>query len=574
MNTLVFFMSKLSNGAKEITYTPTGFADNYSTRIKGLQTNEAAAKYIIGSLCDKGGQLDRIIAVTTREAISSNGEVASAYDVFFNGVNEFCCSISAPSPEIITVKSSLGDIVRPWEDILAEVMGYISANDEVFLDISGGRRTNADMIMLLMKLVRYKGIKLSETIYSELCSREIGTISSHKAFYRNLDILDGVNQFVTSGRSSQLIACFSSKEEDSALRRLLLSMERLTDSINLCQTSELDRLLENMRRLIDEVSSQKAEDMDTFLFMQLLPVIKEKFFGTNDKPDYCRIIDWCLDNHLVQQAVTLFVEKIPCYLFDKGIIMADETLKNDIISSYNKPEPLNIEKELFFTRLMSSNGKTEKQAREDEYIKKLKETLEKGEKSNDPVLANALKKIYSLKKFARNYDTLAAAINEINDAPDMYPYFKEITSALKGSEISMNVKTTDNHKVTNCLITNRKFLQNALNLYQQSENNQAVDTTELKFCTAIKIDSVNVPQGFSYGIDKKDLQNIMFAYLYVRSIRNMINHAGEDSNLTARQREILKSFGYSVNKRDFNSDYIINQIKTAISRISALEIKG
>ena len=37
-------------------------------------------------------------------------------------------------------------------------------------------------------------------------------------------------------------------------------------------------------------------------------------------PDYLKITQWCIDNGLIQQALTVFNEKMPRYLFNKGYI--------------------------------------------------------------------------------------------------------------------------------------------------------------------------------------------------------------------------------------------------------------
>ena len=62
MNILVFFMSRLNYNAVPIDYLAGDMV------ITGTQTNEAAAKYLICRLSQNGERLEKIIAITIREA--------------------------------------------------------------------------------------------------------------------------------------------------------------------------------------------------------------------------------------------------------------------------------------------------------------------------------------------------------------------------------------------------------------------------------------------------------------------------------------------------------------------------
>lgn len=137
MNVLVFFLSKIGIAPKSITYS----ADGRS--FVGIQTNEAAAKYLISRLKDSGETLDKIIAVTSREA---SGD---ALRLFSEGFDSFCGN-GFEKPELVTISSFSGEQELADDIVLASVMDNIGLEDTVYLDVSGGRRTDANMMLLLM----------------------------------------------------------------------------------------------------------------------------------------------------------------------------------------------------------------------------------------------------------------------------------------------------------------------------------------------------------------------------------------------------------------------------------------
>ena len=554
MNTLVFFMSKLTIASKPVTYDAGGFS------VTGTQTNEAAAKFLIRTLAEKGEKLHRIIAITSRET------KAGAVDAFRSGVEAFCGEEYA-CPELITVDNYDGENAISDETVLAAVMERITAEDLVYLDVSGGKRTDADMMMLLMKLVRYKGIRLADAVYSAKPS-DTGTICLHNGFYRSLDILDGVNQFAVSGRSTQLSECFGGFDENSCVRRLLGVMEEFSDSISLCSTEKLDDILCRMKSLIGEVSETESEGMDGFLFRQLLPVISGKFFGTGDAPDYCHIILWCLENHLVQQAVTIYVEKMPKYLFDKGLIAATYKLKEQTSAGFEKHEEFNLEKELFFTKLMDAEGLSEEEKDSKQLFEEIRAALLSGEwySGGDPRVCAAVR---NLKGFTRRYigeGGSQRAIKAILADPKAGEVFHSIAEMLK-DRTSLPYKSA---AFTKTITNEDRFIRAALGLPPAGKKS-AEDITEKKLRTIEKVDSMAIPEGFSLNMTREELGGCMLGYLYARGVRNRINHAASGSATTPRAEALFAKHGIDT---AFCEKTIIEQLKKCADFVLGITAKS
>ena len=83
-------------------------------------------------------------------------------------------------------------------------------------------------------------------------------------------------------------------------------MERLTETITLCRTSQMEERLKEFNTALAD-----AEECADPLMRTLLPVFREKFGRKLTTPG---LIKWCVENGMIQQALTIYKERIPTYL--------------------------------------------------------------------------------------------------------------------------------------------------------------------------------------------------------------------------------------------------------------------
>ncbi len=553
MNVLVFFLSKITLKDGKLPAVKTYIAPDKRS-FEGIQTNEAAAKYLISKLADSGDKLGKIIAVTSREA-EENGKQR-----FIDGLSESCGGNFDVS-DIKFVRNYSGEQYLNDEAVLADVLKEISPDDTVYLDVSGGRRTDVNNMLLLMKLVKYKGIKVADAFYSDFD----GTISSHNGFYRSLDILDGVNQFVTTGNAVQLAECYSSIPEDSPVKALLAAMVDFSDSVNLCSLSGIEDTLSTMKSLIDEISGSSESNMDMFLFREIIPIIREKFFGNSGSPDYCQIILWCLDNRLIQQAITLYVEKIPKHLFDKGLLSYIEELRQKTIKDYSKPEEINLEKEIFFSDLMSCDGSSAADKMEKDLVDELKTALaDRDYRTKNAAVLTAKKAVLNFRRYSMDFDNCGEAARYIlnNDR-----HSKELVMIAK--ELVKNPCNYPAYKIFNAFQNNEPLLRKLLNL-QPAITDQSTKTLLTKMNTIGNALKMDIPEGISVNISRSDLQTVMLDYLYARQIRNRINHAADAADNIQKQEEFFSKYRIDFS---FSMRSIISQLKKSVEFILNLQKK-
>lgn len=159
MNKLITFLSPYKGAAaKNTDYKIDGKI------ITGSMTNEPVMKYLSDKLITDGGKLDEIIAIVSdkvrNETVeSADGSSVTSYEHFRSLV-----AMAAGNADIITPvcdKEEIGVLIN-------EICTHISANDVIYIDTTGGFRKTTNMLQLLTKILRYKGISNPVSYYANL----------------------------------------------------------------------------------------------------------------------------------------------------------------------------------------------------------------------------------------------------------------------------------------------------------------------------------------------------------------------------------------------------------------------
>ena len=381
MNILITCLSPYNNKDNTYTYNTNGLCS--SDVIEAKHTNEPVLKLLHSILKDKNEKIDKIIPILSYEVENKPGkadDTITSYHFFNDLVKEV---LNESNTEKIL------DPVRDYKDestlretgaVIDDICKRITSNDNIYIDTSGGKRTSADMLQLLTKILEYKGYKLAGSYYSNI-NVDPHTIQTTDNFTQLTALADAVNEFVHTGRSYQLAKCFTD-ENNAEINALISCMKQFTDKMQLCNISDLDTLLDEMRSHLEKVSSIRSDDAKIVILRNLLPVIENKFFdGPSNTIDYCRMIKWCIENGLVQQAVTIYIEKMPKYIFDSRILICDEKYYREFKEkNANNPLKQNTDEVIFYDVFMDSASTADRSdiialqtAMKEKFIKKNKD---------------------------------------------------------------------------------------------------------------------------------------------------------------------------------------------------------
>lgn len=316
-----FDISKAQDEKNLRSYTSDGIT------VTAYQTNEACAKFLLKKL----GHIDEYIRVQSLEV--QNGETMSYLD---ESLEKFCDENFLTLPNNREAKLREEDeAAHSYERVLKEIAqmilsstGESGSETEIYLDMSGGKRDNYVFVQLLTKLLGFYGYKM-HAYYTDFD----GTIVNTDLLFTHMEMLDAVNEFVKFGSSTSLRNCFKDAESPT-VKALLCLMEDLSDSVRLCKT-DLPEKLKVINQQLDGLKNVEKNNNGLFMIKTMEPLIREKFnIPTDDSANAkLKLIQWCLDNELIQQALTIYNENAIDIVMSNKFIEVD--MKN-IIDDVNK----------------------------------------------------------------------------------------------------------------------------------------------------------------------------------------------------------------------------------------------
>lgn len=298
-----------------------------------VQTNETALKYISWRLKQKGEKIASAYAFAT-EAVGSND--------FRRLVMQMQAESYAIKPiyfdESSTIDGSFHSINIMLDVLLEE---FPPDNDvTVHMDLTGGFRHSTVLLLALLQLMKYAGYKIGMVTYTNFNEKRIETVNELVDMF---DLINGADDFINNGSVEILQRFFQNKKQSVQLQSILQKMEHFSACIKSCSNStvmlkaakDLKTAMEIYKAYLrDETASIGEQEA---LFARLLPVIEKAYADvfncSTTTASIPKLISWCVEKNLLQQAVTYATELIPVYLVNSELI----TINNpDIIEDCRK----------------------------------------------------------------------------------------------------------------------------------------------------------------------------------------------------------------------------------------------
>lgn len=560
---------KLKNEKGEIKYDEIK-SRKYAVKVNGcsvetvdaVQTNESIIKVIanLKEIQESGG-VGKIIMLVSYRARNSkeNYFKKTAYDYYIEKATEACGKV----PIFCTIDiEDNAQSPKPNEFIFSKICGEIEDTDTVYIDSAGGARTISNLIQLLSKILLYKGIKNPLNLYSNIQNGSY--IEDTSEFTRMTNLADALNEFMTSGKADQLIKYSEElKNKNKYLYNLLESMRDFSDKIRLGDIDSLDITVQKLQEQLSNVNTSDSSSIESVIINQFVPYIKQNLLGDMENSEhvhYLQILDWCVKNSLIQQALTIFVEKMPVLLFNKGIIKNTEN--ENVISQRMKAAPIfysDWRVYAFYSEVI------EPVPHHNLIINKLRNPSET--------------KIDKITKSLYNYFNKLK--NTWPEVPGNLP--RRIKNCLKtNKEIKKIIQQSENYQSfldEICRSRNRLLylllLETLKEVYRNRNLQNRIKTNERKFLGIDIIENGEFDNpNYSILIDKKTFAKACYGYIYVKSVRNRTNHASSEDNLTEQQQCFLKNYGYDFT--DYNLETVKKNLKIAIKAFKDCsdEIKG
>lgn len=285
---IILFLSDLKAGAAEKTYDcPSGGP------VTGAQTNDAPVRYLLREHL----LVRQVICVVTQLARQS------AWEHFQAVVHD-----AAPAAEVVAVDCEEQQDFS--QTVIPLILPLFQKGDDIFLDLTGGFR-NANMhLLLLSRVLSYCGITTAGAVYSNF---RTGRVEDMSHLFGEFDLVAGMQELTNLGSVRTLRAYYAAHPTAPEIDELLDTMEALTEAITLCRTRRIGELMERFGAALEA-----AERCDDPLMQQLLTAFRQTFGKRLSTPG---LIKWCLRNDMLQQALTVYTERIPAYIFSNVLSM-------------------------------------------------------------------------------------------------------------------------------------------------------------------------------------------------------------------------------------------------------------
>lgn len=303
--------------------------DNNKLAFSGCHTNDAPARFLLKLAEHNEEPIDKIFCIVSKDVYTnklpqleneSSKLVLEKGKTAFDRFSTLIKNEVGPSIEIIPIYYDFDSNNKGIDekDRPPHIYNQIEACDigeSIYIDYTGGLR---DINLLMIALIRYlefKGIVCKDIIYSNFHS-DPKKIHSIRSTYNMFDMINGVSEFVSTGNARQLVDLQKKLEnttKNDNVNNFVSSLQSFSDAIALCNVGSIVDAITSISESINTLEQDISDDIFVQMFKTLIPTVKEKLYIGKEPPSILDLSKWCLDNNMLQQAVTIYNEKILSY---------------------------------------------------------------------------------------------------------------------------------------------------------------------------------------------------------------------------------------------------------------------
>lgn len=316
---MLLFLSEVHlDGDKKLSLSPYKLSDG--TRIDCVQTNESAVRWTADNLRRQQEQLDCLFYFSTKRTqeelcyIDENGhEQCQTHEaLFLDRIGPFAAHrIRIDYNERSQTEESLRQVLEMAEAIRDFMKRKSWQPEDVALhaDFTGGFRHASMMMLSVMQLLKYYGIRTTAVLYSNRNEQQVENVTD---IYRMFNLISGADEFINFGSTREITAYMEGSEQTLETKRLLQTMCDFTDAVRICRTGKIAPLARELQTALKDFEKAGAVSLQEKIFLRILAIFKMEY-GSLLKKDFTKldIIRWCVEKGYLQQSMTLCSEWIP-----------------------------------------------------------------------------------------------------------------------------------------------------------------------------------------------------------------------------------------------------------------------
>ena len=409
---------------------------------------------------------------------------------------------------------------------------YAGAEVVVHADMTGGFRHTSMLMLSIIQLLSYRGIKIGEVLYSEPAGREVYRMTE---IQRMFTLITGADEFVKFGSVEALNEYFGAEPAPS-VKNLLEAMNRFAEAIKICRTSTIEGELENLGKHIKNFREHPDRDLKSELFAKIIDTIEHeygKLIGKSaTRPE---IIRWCMRKGFWQQAMTLCTEWLPEEIVKRRVCMPRDRIIIESCTSKGQSSNKTWQQYFIIDYKVAEQGTNTRTFFEDlrdalntgdlERLPALKKFAEEHSKAEATFRLCTSKKI-SVNDFKNRYPTLSAVLQMIFDERKTNPTYRQnfyrFLQTLDYAKIPRLIANFPKEKLSQVFELDIKQPVKKIPPPDEKFKN-SLDNREREYRELFR------QQRISLSPDVDTALKILRGYHEIRHERNQINHANESS---------------------------------------------
>ncbi|NME28997.1 hypothetical protein HF872_10255 [Megasphaera hexanoica] len=185
-------------------------------------------------------------------------------------------------------------------------------------DCTGGMRHAAMVMMAVIRLMQYnERVRIGDILYSNYQNKKVEKAND---IYDLFDMIAGAEEYVRFGSVRTLMDYYQKQGQQllsPQLQTLLQSMSSFAEAISLCNYGIFQRAITGLRQgmqiFAEHIKQKDNIDLSDSFMNTLYGRIQTEYAPLlqKEKPDDVTLIRWCLKHDYIQQALTLYTERVP-----------------------------------------------------------------------------------------------------------------------------------------------------------------------------------------------------------------------------------------------------------------------
>ncbi len=471
----------------------------------GLRTNDAPIQYLIDEVYLAGYNQLKIVCIQTPKTEGTFDKLKAFINAYI-AFRQWNIKAEVEAIEYGANDEKIQD-KNLYYGFYKELNEKVSGLDAFYVDYTGGLRDMSFLMVVAIRFLEFKGIRCEKVIYSDW-HKTPGQLKSLNQVYGLFQFINGMNEFVSSGTSRQLDDMFEEKNN------LITAIHKFSHATSVGDMTSFDDRLAELKEALK--NKEDTHDLNSLMVDSMKDVIEKKIFGENQEIDYYRLIDWCIENKMYQQAATLYIEKVPVAYWQKGI------LSDGVIPlSSGKSEASSREAKTFYTDLPEMLAKDRDLINFENQIKAISPPGD-SKHYDSHIFKDKIRS--KLANYEEQYNRLEEILNRCfqeyqNADKEFKPLgeeHREYVIKFKTVESFWNTVTGKNAPWLPHYIYSGKALEKN---DQESDKARVMSYISLAYKNADKAPKTN---------DDKQLCILLAFYLAIKMLRNKMSHAAEE----------------------------------------------